>query len=61
VVRANVGTIPDWLEIKLTPAEIEEERKAALSERMAKMPELDAAVKKALEMKPYTVAITPVQ
>jgi lysophospholipase L1-like esterase len=61
VTLANVGTLPDWLDIKLTPAEIEAKRKTALSERMAKMPELDAAVKMALEMKPLAVAITPVK
>jgi hypothetical protein len=57
VVLSNVGNLPDWLDIKLTPAEIEAKRKTALTERLAKMPELDDAVKKALEMKPHTVAI----
>lgn len=61
VTLANVGALPDWLDIKLTAAEIEAKRKAALAERMAKMPELDAAVKKTLEMKPHLVEITPVK
>jgi hypothetical protein len=61
VTLANVGALPDWLDIKLTAAEIEAKRKAALTDRMAKMPELDAAVKTALEMKPHTVEITPVK
>ena len=53
------AAVPDWLDIKLTPQEIEEKRKAAFEERMAKMPELDAAVRKALEMKPHTVEVVP--
>jgi lysophospholipase L1-like esterase len=60
VVLASVA-IPDWLGIKLTAAEVEAKRRAAYEERMAKMPELDAAVRKALEIKPYTVEITPVE
>jgi hypothetical protein len=58
VTLANV-TLPDWLGTQFTAAEIEAKRKSAWAERMAKMPELDAGVKKALEMKPHTVAITP--
>lgn len=53
-------TIPDWLDLKLTREEIDAKRKAAYTERMAKMPELDAAVKKALESKPHLVEIVPV-
>jgi lysophospholipase L1-like esterase len=59
VVLVPVASLPDWLGIKLTPAEIEEKRKAAYAERMAKMPELDTAVRKALEIKPYKVEIAP--
>jgi lysophospholipase L1-like esterase len=59
VILTNVA-LPDWLDIKLTPQEIEVKRKAALTDRLAKMPELDAAVKKALEMQKHTIAITPV-
>ncbi len=51
--------VPDWL--KLTPKEIEEKKDAAIKDRMAKLPELDAAVRKALEMKPHTVEIVPVK
>ncbi len=61
VVLANVGGIPDWLDIKLNPKEIEEKREAAFKDRMAKMPELDAEVRKALEMKAHTVEIVPVK
>jgi lysophospholipase L1-like esterase len=60
VVLANVGGIPDWLGIKLTPEEVEEKRRAAYEERMAKMPEYDAEVRTALEMKPHTVEVVPV-
>jgi lysophospholipase L1-like esterase len=58
VVLASTGAIPDWLGIKLTPADIEAKRKAAYTERMEKMPELDAVIRKALEMKPHSVEIT---
>ena len=60
VVLASVG-VPDWLDIKVTPKEIEEKRQAAFKERMAKMPELDAEVCKALEIKAHTVEIVPVK
>lgn len=60
VVLSQVS-VPDWLNVKMTPQEIETRRKEALSERMAKMPELDAAVRKALEMKPHTVELATVQ
>jgi lysophospholipase L1-like esterase len=59
IVLVNVGQLPDWLGIQMTKDEIEAKRKAAIDERLAKMPELDAAVKKALEIKPHTVEITP--
>lgn len=61
VVLFPIGSIPDWLGLKLTPADIAAKRKAAYTERMAKMPELDAAIRKTLEMKPHTVEITPVE
>jgi lysophospholipase L1-like esterase len=61
VVLANVGSLPDWLGVTLTAAEIEAKRKAAYDERMAMMPELDAAVKRLLEIKPHTVEIAPVK
>jgi lysophospholipase L1-like esterase len=60
VVRSNAA-IPDWLGIKLTPKEIEERRAAAFKERMEKMPEYDAEIHKALEMKPHIVEIVPVK
>ena len=60
VVLANVSALPDWLGLKITPAEIESKRQAAYAERIAKLPELDAAVKQALQIKPHAVAIVPV-
>lgn len=51
--------VPDWLE--LTPAEAEAKKQAAIEKRTAKMPELDAAIKKALEMKAHTFEIVPVK
>jgi lysophospholipase L1-like esterase len=50
--------VPDFL--KLSPQEIEEKREAAFKERMAKMPDYDAAVRKALELKAHTVEVVPV-
>jgi lysophospholipase L1-like esterase len=49
--------VPDWL--KLSSQEIEQRKQAAFEERMAKMPDLDADVRKALEMKPHTVEVVP--
>jgi lysophospholipase L1-like esterase len=60
VVLAQVS-VPDWIGVRLTGKEIEEKRAAALKERLAKLPELDDAVRKALELKPYTVEIVPVK
>lgn len=60
VVLANVSALPDWLGLKITPTEIESKRQAAYAERIAKLPELDAAVKQALQIKPHAVAIVPV-
>ncbi len=51
--------IPDWL--KLSAEEIEQKRKAALAERMEKLPDFDAAVRKTLTMKPHTVEVVPVK
>jgi lysophospholipase L1-like esterase len=48
--------VPDWLDAK----EVEPKRQAAISDRMAKLPELDAAIRKALEMKPHQVEIVEV-
>lgn len=58
VVLSNVS-VPDWLDLKLSPEQIESRRQAAYADRMAKLPELDAAVRKALEMKPHRVEIVP--
>ncbi len=59
VVLAAVN-VPDWLGLELTAEAIEARRKAAFTERMAKLPELDAAVRKALEIQPHLVEIMPV-
>ena len=56
-----LSAVPDWLAAKMSREEIESRRAAALQERLAKMPELDAAVRKALEMKPHTVEIIPAE
>jgi lysophospholipase L1-like esterase len=60
IVLANIA-IPDWLGIKMTPEEINEKREAARKERLAKLPQLDDEVRKALEMKACIVEIVPVK
>jgi len=45
------GGVPDWLEIPA--AEVEAKKQAAIKARTEKMVELDAAVHKALELKPH--------
>jgi len=57
VILAAV-TIPDFMDIK--PDEIEAKRKAAVQERMAKMPEYFEAIRKTLVMQPHQVEIIPV-
>ena len=49
--------VPDWLE--LSAADVEAKKQAAMDKRMAKMTELDAAIHKALELKPHQFEITP--
>ena len=60
IVLSNVS-IPEWLEIKLTPQEIEAKRQAAVTERLAKLLTLDAEVAKTLMMKANTFDIVPVK
>ena len=52
-----LAQVPDWLQ----GPEVDAKRKAAIEERLAKLPELDAAVRKALEMKPLRWEIVPVK
>ena len=56
-ITLSNSNVPDWLEIP--QAEVDARRKAAFESRMAKMPELDAAVRKALEMKPHQFEVVP--
>ena len=60
IVLSNVS-IPEWLGIKLTQQEIEAKRQAAMTERLAKLPALDAEVAKTLMMKANTFDIVPVK
>jgi lysophospholipase L1-like esterase len=57
VVLAGVQ-VPDWLDLKLTPAEIEARRRAAYAKRVERMPELEEAVRQALAPRPHQVEIT---
>lgn len=56
IVLAQVS-IPDFLGVKLDPAEIEAKRQSAMAERMAKLPELDAAIRQALAPRSHRVEI----
>jgi lysophospholipase L1-like esterase len=60
VVLSNVA-IPEWLGLNITPQEIESKRQAAITERLAKMPDLDQEVTKALELKANVFEIVPVK
>jgi hypothetical protein len=53
----TLANIPDWLAVDAKY--VEEKRQAAITERMAKLPELDAAIEKALVIKPHLVEIVP--
>ncbi len=59
IVLAPVS-IPNWLDLNLSPDEIEAKRRAAYDKRMKKLIELDSAVQKSLEMKPQRVEVVPV-
>jgi lysophospholipase L1-like esterase len=56
VVLAGVQ-VPDWLDVKLTSAEIETRRREALAKRLERMPELDEAVRQALVPRSHRVEI----
>jgi len=58
VVLAFVS-IPDFLGVKLEPAEIEAKRQSAITERMAKLPELDEAIRQALAPRAHRVELVP--
>jgi lysophospholipase L1-like esterase len=59
LVLANPAKHPDF---KDTPkADYEKRRQALFEERMQKMPEFDAAIRRALEIKPHLVEVVPVQ
>ena len=60
IVLSNVS-IPEWLELKITPQDIESKRKAVIAERLAKLPALDAEVAKTLVMTAHIVDIVPVR
>jgi lysophospholipase L1-like esterase len=52
---------PDFLDIHLTSDEIEAKRQAAVDERLKQMPQYDAAIQKALTMRPHQVEIVAVE
>jgi lysophospholipase L1-like esterase len=53
--------IPDFLDIHLTPEEIEAKRHAAIAARLLKMPQYDTAVHKALVMRPHAVEVVAME
>jgi lysophospholipase L1-like esterase len=54
------ANVPDWLGVKMSASDIDTRRRAALEERMAKMPELDDAIRQALVIRPHDVEIAPI-
>jgi lysophospholipase L1-like esterase len=58
VVLAQV-VIPEFLDLKLSREDIEAKRRAAVAERLRKMPALDEAIREALVMKPHLVEVVP--
>ncbi len=60
IVLSNVS-IPEWLGLKLSPQDIEAKRQAAMTERLAMLPALDAEVAKTLAMKANTFDIVPIK
>jgi lysophospholipase L1-like esterase len=59
LVLANAAKLSDLKDVP--PTELEKRRQALIEERLKKMPELDAAIRTALELKPYLVEIVPVK
>jgi lysophospholipase L1-like esterase len=58
IVLANVS-VPEFLGITLSAADIEAKRQSAIAERMGKLPELDAAIRQALAPRSHRVEIVP--
>jgi lysophospholipase L1-like esterase len=56
VVLAQVS-IPDFLGLKVEPGEVEAKRQSAVAERMAKLPDLDAAIRQALAPRAHRVDV----
>ncbi|CAN5295233.1 SGNH/GDSL hydrolase family protein [soil metagenome] len=53
------GGVPDWL--NMSAEEIRTRKRAAMEQRERKIPELEAAIQKALTPRPHTVEIAPVK
>lgn len=61
ITLVQLGNLPDWLGIELTPELVKQKRDAAFAERTAKLPDLDAAIRAACKIEPHTVTIAPVK
>ncbi|MBS0262000.1 MAG: SGNH/GDSL hydrolase family protein [Planctomycetes bacterium] len=57
----TLSSVPDWVYGAISREAVEKQRKAAIEERLAKVPALDAEVAKALTLKPVTYLISPVR
>lgn len=53
--------IPDFLDIRLSPEEIDAKKKTAVAERLTRMPKLDESIQKALTMHPHQVEIVAIE
>jgi lysophospholipase L1-like esterase len=59
VLQRNIAKNPDLKDVPKD--QIAKRRQELIDERMQKMPEYDAAIRRALEIKPHLVEVTPVQ
>lgn len=53
------SNVPEWVYTVIPREELEAKRKALIQERLAKLPELDVAVAKTLELKANTFEVVP--
>ncbi len=56
-----LSNVPDWVYDVVPREQLEAKKKTIIQERLAKLPELDAAVAQTLVMKANTFDIVPVQ
>lgn len=55
-----LSNVPDWIDDVVPREQLEAKKKTIIQERLAKLPELDAAVAQTLVLKANTIDIVPV-